>query len=93
MPERIGFHTKPQLARQMLERATAADVPARWVTADEVDGGDVRLRAWLEERDLAYVPAVKCPQPPTEQGPAELQARKLVARLPAGAWQRRRRRR
>jgi hypothetical protein len=47
----------------MLGRALEAGVPAGWVTADEVYGGDARLRAFLEERDLAYVLAVKATQP------------------------------
>jgi SRSO17 transposase len=91
VPEQVGFATKPQLAQAMLERAVDAGVPAGWVTADEVYGGDARLRAWLEDHDLAYVLAVKATQPlwaHGEQGPAELPARQLVARLPARAWRR-----
>jgi SRSO17 transposase len=91
VPQRVGFATKPMLAQQMLERAVAAGVPARWVTGDEVYGGDARLRAFLEERDLAYVLAVKATQPlwaHGEQGPAEVPARELVAGLPARAWRR-----
>jgi SRSO17 transposase len=53
VPQRVGLATKPMLAQHMLERAVAAGVPARWVSGDEVYGGDARLRAWLEERDLA----------------------------------------
>jgi SRSO17 transposase len=91
VPQRVGFATKPMLAQQMLERAVAAGVPARWVTGDEVYGGDARLRAFMEERDLAYVLAVKATQPlwaPGAQGPAEVPACELVAGLPAGAWRR-----
>ena len=91
VPERVGFQTKPQLAKAMLERAVDAGVPARWVTADEVYGGDARLRAFLEQRGLAHVLAVKATQPlwaHGEQGPAEVPARELVARLPARAWRR-----
>ena len=62
-PKQVGFQTKPQLAQQLLARAVDAHVPAGWVTADEVYGGDARLRAWLEEHDLAYVLAVKATQP------------------------------
>jgi SRSO17 transposase len=47
-PDAVGFRTKPQLARVMLERALDAKVPVAWVTGDEVDGGDGRLRRWLE---------------------------------------------
>jgi SRSO17 transposase len=91
VPEQVGFQTKPQLAQQMLARAVNAEVPARWVTADEVYGGDARLRAFLEDRDLAYVLAVKATQPlwaAGEQGPAEVAARELVAGLPVRAWRR-----
>jgi SRSO17 transposase len=91
VPQRVGFPTKPQLAQAMLERAVEAGVPAGWVTADEVYGGDARLRAFMEEHDLGYVLAVKATQPlwaAAEQGPAEVAARQLVARLPARAWRR-----
>lgn len=50
VPEEVKFATKPQLARQMLERTFNANVPAAWVTADEVYGSDRRLRLWLEEQ-------------------------------------------
>jgi SRSO17 transposase len=92
VPERVAFHTKPQLAQAMLERALDAEVPAGWVAADEVYGGDARLRAWLEAHGLGYVLAVKATQPlwaHGEHGPAEVPARELVARLPASAWRRR----
>ena len=91
VPEQVSFQTKPQLAQQMLARAVAAQVPAGWVTADEVYGGDARLRAFMEDHDLAYVLAVKATQPlwaHGEQGPAEVAARELVAGLPARAWRR-----
>jgi SRSO17 transposase len=91
VPTQVSFATKPQLAQAMLARAMDAGVPAGWVTADEVYGGDGRLRAWLEEHDLAYVLAVKATQPlwaQRQQGPAEIPARQLVAGLPARAWRR-----
>jgi SRSO17 transposase len=43
----------------MLERALAAGLPASWVTADEVYGGDPALRVWLKDHSLSYVLAVK----------------------------------
>jgi hypothetical protein len=36
VPEQVGFRTKPQLARVMLERALDTGTSAAWVTADEV---------------------------------------------------------
>jgi hypothetical protein len=56
------------------------------VTADEVYGGDARLRTCLEDHDLAYVLAVKATQPlwaAGEHGPAEVAARQLAAAVQA----------
>ena len=49
VPAATQFATRPELARQMLERAFAAEVPCEWVIGDSVYGGDRHLRAWLEE--------------------------------------------
>src|SRR6266513_2833748 len=54
----VGFATKPELARKMLERAVAAGVPFSWFTADEAYGQNPGLRDWLEEQRIAYVIAV-----------------------------------
>ena len=59
VPDQIAFHTKPQLAQAMLERAVTAGLPAGWVTADTIYGGDRRLRIWLEEQAIAYVLAAR----------------------------------
>jgi SRSO17 transposase len=58
VPEKQPFATKPQLARQLLQRAFDARVPAAWVTGDSVYGDDRRLRVWLEEHERAHVLAV-----------------------------------
>ena len=89
VPEEISFQTKPQLARQMLERALAADVPAGWVAADEVYGGDRRLRLWLEEQRQPLVLAVKRTEPQwvgTDPGPWELPAADIASASNADAW-------
>jgi SRSO17 transposase len=91
VPTDIAFRTKPHLARVMLERALDAGVPAAWVTADEVYGGDRRLRLWLEERGVAHVLAVKRTEPlwaATAHGPRQVAAAALAAATPAPAWQR-----
>jgi SRSO17 transposase len=91
VPATVEFRTKPRLARVMLGRALAAGIPAGWVTADEVYGGDRRLRRWLEERDVAHVLAVKRTEPlwaATDRGPAPVAATDLIAALAAGAWTR-----
>jgi SRSO17 transposase len=89
VPEEVGFRTKPQLARVMLERALDAGTPAAWVTADEAYGGDPALRCWLEERGVWYVLAVKCTEPlaiPGPDGPVRASATQLAGRVPAEQW-------
>jgi SRSO17 transposase len=87
VPEEVGFRTKPQLARVMLQRALDAGVPASWVTADEAYGGDPALRRFLEDRGLSYVLAVKCTEwlGPAD-GSARATAEQLAAALPAEQW-------
>jgi SRSO17 transposase len=58
IPAARRFATKPQLAQQLVQRALAAGVPARWVAGDSVYGDDRRLRMWLEDQPQAYVLAV-----------------------------------
>jgi SRSO17 transposase len=86
VPDQVGFATKPELARRMLERALEAGVPAGWVTADEVYGQDGRLRRWLEARQLPYVLAVKASEPlPSASGPSVAAAR-LAGHIPRECW-------
>ena len=87
MPGQVGFATKPELARSMLGRALDAGVPARWVTADEAYGQAKFLRAWLEERHVSYVMAIRRSDTFTISG-AEQRADGLIAALPARSWQR-----
>ena len=88
VPVEVGFQTKPQLARVMLERALDAGVPASWVTADEVYGGDPALRRWLEGRGVSYVLAVKGTEPlgTATQGSARATAVQLAASVPVEQW-------
>ena len=86
IPDAVGFHTKPQLAQGMLERALDAKIPVAWATGDEVYGGDGRLRRWLEERDLPYVLAVKRSEALWSMRMRQERASKLAGQLPAGAW-------
>jgi SRSO17 transposase len=52
VPKAVMFATKIVLARRMIERAVAAGVPARWVTADAVYGSDYHFRATAEGHGL-----------------------------------------
>jgi SRSO17 transposase len=85
VPPQVGFATKSQLARVMLERAFAAGAPAAWVTGDEVYGDDSRLRHWLEERGRPYVLAVSRGRRVWAQGRYQ-RVEALIAALPPAAW-------
>ncbi len=54
VPEEVTFANKAELAKRMLERAFAAEVPARWVVADSFYGRSHEFRDWLEERERPY---------------------------------------
>jgi SRSO17 transposase len=86
IPDQVGFRTKPQLARRMLERALDARVPVAWVTADELYGQDGRLRRRLEERDVPHVLAVKRSESLVSGLFRFERADQLAARVPAGCW-------
>ena len=91
IPDEVPFATKPQLARQMLERAFATDVPHAWITADEVYGQDRRLRLWLEEQERSFVLAVSSQEKPWiwwERAPRQIRVDKIADRVPKGGWHR-----
>jgi SRSO17 transposase len=58
VPEEVGMRTKPELAKEMLQRALDAGVKAPWVVADSVYGDSRRLGMFLEDREQPYVLAV-----------------------------------
>ncbi len=86
VPETIAFATKGELAKRMLARAFAAQVPAAWVVGDTIYGGD-DLRRWLEAQGRPYVLAVPCTHGLWTAG-QQVEAQALVAGLPDAAWAR-----
>lgn len=87
LPEQHPFATKPQLARQMLQRAFDARVPAAWVTGDSVYGNDRHLRMWLEEHERAHVLAVSGKEYVWRAGQQQ-QVKTILATLATAAWYR-----
>jgi SRSO17 transposase len=85
--DEVAFSTKPELARDMLERAVAAGVPFAWVAADEVYGQNPVLRDWLEEHEVSYVMAVPCSETMIAAR-RKRRADELAALVPADGWQR-----
>src|SRR3982750_703319 len=55
IPREVAFATKPELARRMITRAIAAEVPFAWVLGDEIYGSDRQLRLDLEPQERAFV--------------------------------------
>ena len=87
VPAAIAFATKGDLAQAMLARAFAADVPAAWVTGDEVYGNDGDLRRWLEAQERPYVLAVACSHPVWQAG-RQVRADALATHIPGEGWAR-----
>ena len=87
VPESVEFATKIVLAKRMIERAMAAGVPAKWVTADAVYGSDYHFRIALENRGLGYVVGVRSDFAVTT-GFRQVRAKTLLAEVPANAWHR-----
>ena len=87
VPKAVAFATKLVLARRMIDRAVAAGVPARWVTADAVYGSDYHFRAAVEGHGLGYVVGVRTDFA-VRAGPRQVRAKALLAEVPADGWHR-----
>jgi SRSO17 transposase len=86
VPAEVGFATKPELARAMIERVVKAGLPFGWVAADEAYGDNPGLRGWLEGEGIRYVMAVSCDHlVATADGP---QRADTLAARPGLAWRR-----
>ena len=89
MPRSVGFQTKSQLARRMLERAVESGVPFSWVTGDEDYGSDRNLRLWLEQEGLSHVVAIKRSEmlwALTDKGPLQVRADRLASQVEETGW-------
>ena len=87
IPPEVEFTTKPRQAQAMISRAIEAGVPFSWFTADEAYGQAKYLQAWLEERDVFYVLAIRRSDTLTTAS-GEQRADALIAAAPARGWQR-----
>jgi SRSO17 transposase len=91
VPAAVTFATKPELARRMLGRAFEGGVVARWVTADEAYGSDGAFRSALEDRQQAYVLAVRSNEVVWRNrghGPAQETVAEVAESVSARAWKR-----
>jgi SRSO17 transposase len=86
IPDERPFATKPALARQMLARTLDAGVMLAWITGDSVYGDDRQVRAWLEQRQQAYVLAVSGKESMWIQQ-EQRRISTLVSAPPADGWE------
>lgn len=85
LPADVTYTTRPQMARQMLERAFQADVPHRCIVGGITFGADAGLRLWLERLGEPYVLGVPGREVVRVRN-ATLRADALVAVWPDEAW-------
>lgn len=85
VPEDVRFATKGELAKEMLERAFEAEIPARWVVGDTVYGTARGLRGWLEEQGRSYVLAMPANRGIYHEG-HQRQVREVAEMLPEEGW-------
>jgi hypothetical protein len=88
-----AFHTKPDLAWQLIEEARAAQIPFRLVVADSIYGENAQLETRLFGAHIPYVMGLR-PSHGTWQWvrdarhPPAFTPAEAAARLPLKAWQR-----
>lgn len=90
VPQETGFATKPTIARAMIERALAAEVPFSWVAADSVYGvGDIEMA--LRRAGKGYVLGVSAKHAFNSWGKpygVAGTAKDIAADLPPEVWRR-----
>ena len=85
IPEEVTFQTKPKMALEMIQKATAAGVTYRWVTGDCVYGDSRALRSWLEEQQRCYVLCVSGKEY-IQNGQEYASVSSVIKGLDAGDW-------
>jgi SRSO17 transposase len=90
VPDEVGFATKPQIARRMIARALAAEVPFAFVAADSVYG-TADIETMLRKAGKGYVLGVAANHVFRSWGKKQLiggAAAKIAQSLPNSAWRR-----
>jgi SRSO17 transposase len=78
VPDAVPYQSKTELAVTLIERALDAGVRVRWVVADALYGSDSTFRRFLEDRQQAYVVALR--------SNVYLWDEETFERLPVAAW-------
>ena len=85
VPESVSFQTKPVMALEMIQSATAEGVPYTWVTGDCVYGDYRSIRIWLEEQSKYYVMCVSSKEY-IYMGFEQMRISKVLSEMTAEGW-------
>jgi SRSO17 transposase len=85
VPKTVTFQTKPQMALEMIQEATKAEVPYTWVTGDCVYGDYRNIRTWLEDNGKCYVMSVSGKEY-VWQGYKQVSIASILKNLPETGW-------
>jgi len=85
VPETVTFQTKPQMALEMIQEATASGIPYKWVTGDCVYGDYRAIRLWLEDQQKCYVMCVSSKEY-IRDGFRQIKIGSILKNLPAEGW-------
>ena len=85
VPEDVTFQTKPQMALEMVQEATAAGMPYAWVTGDCAYGDYRAIRLWLEEQRKCYALCVSGKEY-IWQNDRQIRVSEILKSLPAEGW-------
>jgi SRSO17 transposase len=89
IPPDVGFKTRAEQVREMIEAARGAGVPFAWFTADEEFDQNPGLCDYLETHRIPYVMAVPKTTQVTDATGKNLRIDALAGRLAPNSWQRR----
>ena len=85
IPEELKFQTKPELALEMIQEATEAGMPYKWVTGDCAYGDHRGIRQWLEKNEKSYVLCVSAKESIRKEG-KKATVGSVLKSLPSEGW-------
>ena len=85
VPDKVTFQTKPQMALEMIQEATAAGTPYTWVTGDCAYGDYRAIRLWLEEQGKCYVLCVSGKEYIWQNG-SQICVSEILKTFPSEGW-------
>lgn len=87
--DKVGFETKVAMAKVMVRRAIADQIPFRWVTADAAYGFIKGWRFELEQADVFHVMAATRHDTVVTRWAIDHPVHDLFTGLPRQKWKRR----